>query len=204
MSNLFTARKSTEVIVIHCAATTPTQDIGVKEIRSWHRKRGFTDIGYHYVIRRDGYIEEGRPEHVVGAHAKGFNRHSLAICMVGGVDEDLEPEDNFTRQQYATLENLLNELKVSYPGVDILGHCDLPRVAKACPSFSVRKWLRSLESGSVKPAPSIAYVTITPKLNTIWALAKYYGYNPQVMVDLNSELDPAKLQVGQKIKVPNF
>lgn len=199
MSNLFTTRKSTEVIVIHCAATTPTQDIGAKEIRSWHRKRGFTDIGYHYVIRRDGSIEQGRPENVIGAHAKGFNRHSIAICMVGGVDEDLKPQDNFTTAQYASLESLIKELKVSYPSVDIMGHCDLPRVKKACPSFSVKKWLKSLEKTSESRS---AFVTITPKLNTLWALARHYDYDVKDLLRLNHHLDYTKLKVGQRIIVP--
>ena len=70
--------------IIHCSDTYPDMDIGVEEIRRWHKERGWSDIGYHYVIRRNGKIEEGRNDGIVGAHAKGMNENSLGICMVGG------------------------------------------------------------------------------------------------------------------------
>lgn len=133
--------KSYDYLVVHCAATKASMDIGAEEIRLWHRQRGWFDIGYHYVIRRDGSIENGRPITRPGAHARGFNHISLGICLVGGVAEDGKtPEDNFTPEQYATLYDLLTGLLTQYPDANLVGHRDLPNVNKACPSFDVNKW----------------------------------------------------------------
>lgn len=132
-----------EYIVVHCAATPPRMDIGVKEIRLWHQNKGWTDIGYHYVIRRSGELETGRPEERQGAHAKGYNRNSIGICLVGGVDENQKPQCNFEYHQMEALRMLLITLKQEYPNAKVLGHRDLPKVKKACPSFDVREWLDS-------------------------------------------------------------
>ena len=64
---------SIRYLVVHCAATPPEMDIGAKEIDLWHRQRGWSGIGYHFVIRRDGRVEAGRPLDRPGAHAQGFN-----------------------------------------------------------------------------------------------------------------------------------
>lgn len=132
-----------EWLVVHCAATPADMDIGVKEIRLWHMQKGWSDVGYHYVIRRDGTIEKGRTDTTPGAHAVGYNLHSLGICMVGGLKKGTtKAEDNFTPVQYLTLWRLLDELKQTYPDAEILGHRDLPGVNKACPSFDVRAKLQ--------------------------------------------------------------
>jgi N-acetylmuramoyl-L-alanine amidase len=130
-------------IIIHCSATPPDMDVGVKEIDQWHRQRGFNKIGYHFVIRRNGKTETGRTLNEVGAHAKGHNAKSIGICLVGGCRREggkLLAENNFTPEQFTELESLLNELLASYPGVKIIGHRDVER-GKECPSFSVRDWL---------------------------------------------------------------
>jgi N-acetylmuramoyl-L-alanine amidase len=75
-----TIPRKIDLLVVHCSATVATADIGAAVIRDWHKQRGFKDIGYHYVIRRDGKIERGRPEQQVGAHVQGFNAHSIGIC----------------------------------------------------------------------------------------------------------------------------
>lgn len=135
-----TPRHRTRLLVVHCAATPPGMDIGVREITRWHREQGFLAVGYHWVIRRDGTLEPGRAEHLIGAHATQVNRESVGVCLVGGVDAKQNPEDNFTRAQRATLVELLGELLVRYPGAEVIGHRDIPGVAKACPSFDVRAW----------------------------------------------------------------
>jgi len=132
-------------IVIHCAATKPSQDVGVEEIRLWHLRRGWFDVGYHWIIRRDGTIEDGRPHDRPGAHARGVNHISLGICLVGGVAENGEPENNFTDDQWDALAGLVKGLKVGNPDAEVLGHRDLPNVNKACPSFDVREWYAKIE-----------------------------------------------------------
>lgn len=129
--------------VVHCAATPPSMDIGVDEIRQWHTVgNGWSDIGYHFVIRRDGTIELGRPIERAGAHAKGHNANSVGTCLVGGVDEDMFPEDNFTKEQKASLRAIDTGIKAFVDNeVETLGHRDLPGVTKDCPCFDVKKWL---------------------------------------------------------------
>jgi N-acetylmuramoyl-L-alanine amidase len=105
-------------------------------------KQGWTDIGYHYVIRRDSAVDMGRPVRLIGAHASGYNTGSIAICLVGGLDKDGKPEDNFTLGQKRTLSRLLINLFTYLGGpVEVLGHRDLPGVKKDCPCFDVKKWM---------------------------------------------------------------
>ena len=124
-------------IIIHCSATTADMDIGRDEIDRWHRTRGFSRIGYHWVIRRDGSIEAGRPPSVTGAHTKGFNNH-LGICMVGGIDENVNADANFTAAQWEALDNLVRGLTTAYPEIPVHGHRDFAN--KDCPSFDVCGW----------------------------------------------------------------
>ena len=82
------SRKETKYIIIHCTATKPSMDIGLEEVDSWHRARGFLSCGYHKIIRRDGTIEQGRADEEVGAHCRGRNHDSISVSMVGGVSEN--------------------------------------------------------------------------------------------------------------------
>lgn len=131
-------------IVIHCADTPSDMDIGVEEIRMWHLRRGWFDVGYQWVIRRDGTIETGRPSDRPGAHARGFNHISLGICLVGGKDG----ENNFTDDQFDALAGLVTGLKQAHPGAEVLGHRDLPNVNKLCPSFDARAWWANVEENA--------------------------------------------------------
>jgi N-acetylmuramoyl-L-alanine amidase len=119
-------------------------DIGAKEITKWHKALGWVTIGYHYVIRRNGKLETGRAENLVGSHVKDFNAVSIGVCLVGGVEQDdyTKPENNFTAEQFATLKALLGLMRVKYPKAKIQGHRDFPNVAKDCPSFDVAAWLK--------------------------------------------------------------
>jgi N-acetylmuramoyl-L-alanine amidase len=134
-------RTKTDYIVIHCAATPPTMDIGAKEIGEWHMQRGFNEIGYHFVIRRDGSRETGRNINAVGAHVVGYNHKSVGVCMVGGVSRDhAKAENNFTPAQWATLRITLKELHDEFPRAVIVGHRDLD-ARKECPSFNVSEYV---------------------------------------------------------------
>ena len=133
--------RTIDLIVIHCSATAPNANVTAADIRRWHvEKNGWADIGYHYVIRRNGEIERGRADNVEGAHAKGHNAHSLGVCMVGGVDEKKRPDSNYTREQWRSLEGLLNRLTARWPNAAVLGHRDLPLIKKDCPCFDVFSW----------------------------------------------------------------
>ncbi|MCK5612283.1 N-acetylmuramoyl-L-alanine amidase [Candidatus Pacearchaeota archaeon] len=140
-------------IIIHCSATGPGYDIGVEEIRLLHtapkqlwiefcgrklRGRGWDDIGYHRIIRRDGTIEDGRMLQVIGAHTLGENHDSVGVCMVGGIDNNFKPDCNFTALQWTTLENEVFWLKRELGGLELFGHRDFAN--KACPTFDVKAW----------------------------------------------------------------
>ena len=124
-------------IIIHCSYTPASMDIGVPEIRQWHLDRNWSDIGYHYVIRRNGVIERGRDEATIGAHVRGQNHDSIGVCLVGG-----KPYFNFTREQFSSLQHLLYELKSRYPNVTISGHNEHTS-DKTCPTFDVQEWFRT-------------------------------------------------------------
>lgn len=135
-----TKRKETNKIIIHCSATPAAMDIGAKEIRRWHKSRGWSDIGYHFVIPRDGWIQEGRDVDLVGAHCKGQNHDSIGICLVGGVNSQGKPENNFTVGQLHTCRVLINTICSWYDIKELAGHNEYS--SKACPSFQVREYLK--------------------------------------------------------------
>ena len=148
------ARKKTDYIIVHCAATKPSMDIDIKTIDSWHRKRGFFSAGYHYVLTRNGTVQIGRKLDEVGGHAKGFNHRSIGICLVGGVSEDDHTiaENNFTKEQWVELEKLIEELIRTFPSAKVIGHNQVSK--KDCPSFDVQTYLKDKsfkESGCEKP-----------------------------------------------------
>ena len=136
-------RKKTDSIIIHCAATKASMDIGYKEIREWHvDQNGWDDVGYHFIIKRNGQYEKGRPEGYSGAHAPSHNGRSIGICLVGGMAEDGGPENNFTLEQFLTLKDLVNMIMDKYSDItEILGHCDVQDNKPNCPGFNVKEWL---------------------------------------------------------------
>ena len=123
------------LIVIHCSAVKPDQTSSAAQIDTWHRQRGFhLGIGYHYVVRRDGQIEPGRPEYMVGAHCKNHNAHSIGVCYEGGLDIRGQPADTRTDAQKAAMRRLLEDLHRRYPRALIVGHRDL-NPEKDCPGY---------------------------------------------------------------------
>ena len=124
-------------IIVHCTATREGSPVSLDTVRRWHLERGWSDIGYHYLILLDGTIERGRPEHIQGAHVKGYNRNSIGVSYVGGVDRNLNPKDTRTQDQKDSLHNLLSNLLASYEDATLHGHNEFS--SKACPSFDVSK-----------------------------------------------------------------
>ena len=127
------------LIVIHCSAVKPDQMSSAAQIDSWHRKQGWKlGIGYHYVVRRNGEIEPGRPEWLIGAHCVNHNAHSIGVCYEGGLDIRGQPADTRTAEQKQSMRRLIEELHERYPRALVVGHRDLdPK--KACPCFDAVK-----------------------------------------------------------------
>lgn len=133
-------------IWIHCSATKPSMDVGVSAIRRWHTDpkpvgQGWSDIGYHFVIKRNGRVQRGRGISRMGAHTRGYNATSVGICLVGGTSEDGRPQFNFTMAQIRSLYDLVLDLQIKYeiPGEHVRGHNEVSR--KACPTCDVSQLL---------------------------------------------------------------
>ena len=141
--NLSVSKRNIRELIVHCSATPEGKDYSVDTIRQWHLQRGFSDIGYHYVIYRDGSIHIGRDESIIGAHCTGHNTNSIGVCYIGGCASDGKtPKDTRTTEQKQSLVKLLKELKTKYPQASIHGHRDFS--SKACPSFDATKEYSSL------------------------------------------------------------
>jgi len=134
-------RKVTKLIV-HCSDST-FGDVDV--IRSWHKEKGWRDVGYHYVIingfvtgdmeydpEQDGNIQPGRGCNEIGAHCKGHNKDSIGICLIG--------VRQFTEAQFRSLEMLIFELLNIYPDAAVFAHNEFNQ-HKTCPNMS-GEWLR--------------------------------------------------------------
>lgn len=144
-----------ELVVVHTSATPSNMDIGAADIDKWHKARNWSGIGYHHVIRRSGALERGRGLNEVGAHAYGYNRTSIGICLIGGLDENgntMEGVETYEPEQLITLRGYLDTLGDLFPGAELAGHRDLsPDIngdgvierwewKKECPCFDVREW----------------------------------------------------------------
>ena len=138
------------LIVIHCSAVRPYQTSSAAQIDEWHRERvtkngtHWKGIGYHYVVRRDGSIEKGRPIEEVGAHCNLHNRYSIGICYEGGLNVGGKPEDTRTQEQKKALRGLIEKLHQDFPQAIIVGHRNLEPY-KDCPCFDVVKEYRDLQ-----------------------------------------------------------
>ena len=128
------------LIVIHCSAVKPDQFSSAAQIDSWHRKdRHYKfGIGYHYVVRRNGDIEPGRPEWMVGAHCLNHNKYSIGVCYEGGLNARGQPADTRTPAQKAAMLRLLQQLHQRYPRAVIVGHRDLTH-NRDCPCFDASR-----------------------------------------------------------------
>lgn len=137
-------------IVIHATATKEGKFFNAADIDRWHKQRGWLGNGYHYVVLLDGMIEKGRPDSNIGAHVKGFNKHSIGVVYVGGLDEKGKPKDTRTKLQKESLKELLKRLKWLYPKAKICGHRDFSKdingngkierfeFMKDCPCFDAK------------------------------------------------------------------
>lgn len=133
-------RKINEIIV-HCSDTPAGEDFTVKDIDNWHKQRGWSGIGYHYVVYRDGTVHEGRSIDKAGAHCLGHNANSIGICYIGGRSprgERTRYYDTRTDAQKEGLLGLIKALKIKYPSIkSVVGHCDYDK-GKSCPCFDAK------------------------------------------------------------------
>ena len=134
-------RKLTRII-LHCAATPEGRHVDVKTINAWHVKRGWSGIGYHYVVYLDGSVHNGRNVSKAGAHVAGHNADTIGIVYVGGCDAAMKPKDTLNDLQKTAVVNLVEALRGQFGPLTLHGHNEY--AAKACPSFNVKQkfsWL---------------------------------------------------------------
>ena len=124
------ARDTTDLIVIHHTGNPTDDDLSAEQIHYSHLSQGWSGIGYHYVIRKDGSVEMGRPEWAIGAHAEGENWKSIGIHVCGNF-EYVSP----TKEQIEAVSYLVGWLCEKYgliPNAEhVKGHRDL--MPTACP-----------------------------------------------------------------------
>ncbi|MCI1647128.1 MAG: N-acetylmuramoyl-L-alanine amidase [Bacteroides sp.] len=139
------------LIVIHCSATRCDRNYTEQELTADHLRRGFSEAGYHFYIRKNGDIKTLRPLEKAGAHARGYNAHSIGICYEGGLDSHGIARDTRTEWQRHSLRVLIRTLLLDYPGAKVVGHRDLSpdlnhdgeiepmEWTKQCPCFEVKR-----------------------------------------------------------------
>ena len=145
-------------ITVHCSASTPNDNYDMRRLYEDHViGNGWSDVGYHFLITRDGVVHEGRPVKRTGAHVRNHNRGNIGICLAGGVDKYGRPEFNFTPEQMGSLRDLIINLIGIY-GVPSppMGHRDWSpdlngdgiiqanERIKECPCFDVAEWWKSV------------------------------------------------------------
>lgn len=138
------SKRTIKEIIVHCTATPEGRIETVESVRNMHKARGFSDIGYHYLIGLNGERWEGRNVNLIGAHCEGHNSNSIGVCYVGGVDKKMHAKDTRTEKQKDALVALLKDLRKLYPKAKIYGHRDFDKKGKACPSFDATKEYKNI------------------------------------------------------------
>jgi len=144
----YTNRRRINHIVLHCAATVNTKFYDAYDIDEWHRARGWSGIGYHYVVLLDGTVQKGRWVDYIGAHVKGHNKDTIGICYIGGLDERHRPVyDAWMPKQKESVIRLIEKLGYGYglnPATrDLMGHNEFPHVHKECPCINMSRFRKT-------------------------------------------------------------
>ena len=125
-------------IILHYTETQEDIDFDVSDVKEWHLDRGFSDIGYHFLIKLDGEIQKGRDLDKIGAHCKTQNSDSIGICYVGGKCADGTLGDTRTKEQIEAIDLLIQSLRVIFPKENLIvfGHNDYS--TKVCPGYDAK------------------------------------------------------------------
>lgn len=135
--------RNIKYIAVHCTATSQTTKITSIQ-KYWKEQLGWKKPGYHFIITPDGTITSLLPITEVSNGVAGFNRETINIAYLGGIDKQNKPLDNRTPAQKESLLKLLKELKEQFKKAKIQGHRDFPKVKKACPSFAAKTEYQNL------------------------------------------------------------
>ena len=214
-------------IVMHCTATPATSDIGAADVHRWHLQRGWSGIGYHFVIRRNGKIEPGRTIEKKGAHVAGFNAKSIGISLAGGVASDGQtPVDNFTDDQLIAARDLVLDLMAIYrvPSNNVMGHNEvIAKIThsspKACPVFSMEHFRDMVKERQVSgvdveegekwgsdmadddETEEVARTHTVVSGDTLWGIANRYGTTVAELRAANPSISDDLIHPGDIIRV---
>jgi hypothetical protein len=151
------SKKQLKYLVLHCTATKEGREVTSAEIRHWHTDpvskggRGWKQVGYTDLIHLDGTVERMVDNNEdawvdnweITNGAAGYNSVSRHVVYSGGLAKDGKTaKDTRTDAQRSAMEKYVKEFHERHPGVRIIGHNEI--AAKACPSFDVQKWLKSI------------------------------------------------------------
>lgn len=202
-----------DTIVVHYTATFADQHLTAADIDEMHRARGWKMIGYHWIVRRDGTVEAGRPESMVGAHVGGQNTGKIGVSWIGGLERSSGANvgvDNRTPAQTEALINLIRDLLKRYPGAKVVGHRDL--AATQCPGFDVPAWWASVQKKAA-PAPAPVDPKAPAKSGNIgeqklhlvragetwWSIAQMYGLGVADLARANGATPTDTLVAGRTL-----
>jgi N-acetyl-anhydromuramyl-L-alanine amidase AmpD len=129
-----------QFIVVHCSDTPNGRYHTAEDIHRWHLERGWDGIGYHSVIRTDGLVDQGRPHYWIGSHTAKYNGIAIGVCLIG--------RDEFSDEQWRSLEGLMLSLTNEFPNAKVVGHRDL-NSHKTCPNFDVKKWWAEVQARGI-------------------------------------------------------
>lgn len=202
-------------VVVHYSASYADQNLTVKDIDKMHRDRGWQMVGYHYVIRRDGTVEQGRPESMVGAHVGGQNTGKIGICCIGGLERATGPNkgvDNRTPQQIESMIKLIKDLLKRYPGAKVVGHRDL--AATQCPGFDVPAWWAKVQKKAApeekladpKAPAKTGYMGeqkrhVVANGETWWSISQMYGLGVADLARANGASPADTLVAGRELSL---
>ena len=217
--------------IVHCSATPPSADFDAADIDRMHRDRGWSGNGYHVIITRKGVIQARKLGHLCrplsrsGAHVgdcgPGWNTRSLGVCLIGGVDDEGRPEQNYTKEQYAALEYVIQAFYKAHPkpwSLTIMGHRDLIKQQnappKACPCFDVKDHVRKYKildkfdfqgdmediDNSGKGAVALPESHVVKAGDTYWSLSRRYGLPIDELKRING-FRANELRIGSEIKL---
>ncbi len=166
------ARAKTNYVVLHHAAAKACSPY---QVDSWHKSNGWSGIGYHYFVRKDGTVYRGRPEWSTGAHASGKNHESIGICAEGNYDKEYIMPDG----QKDAIKWLLRDIKLRYPNTYVKGHRDVG--ATGCPgNYYPLSEMKTFYSNVIpKESEELSvtqYEELKKEINTIKSRVGYFNY----------------------------
>lgn len=138
-------KRAIKYIAIHCTASPQTATVAAIQ-RYWRDSLGWKSPGYHLLIEPNGTIHRLLDFNGIANGVRGFNKESIHISYIGGVDNNGRPIDNRTAVQKEAILKCIKEV-IEWSDnkcLIIQGHRDFPNAKKACPCFDAKAEYRGI------------------------------------------------------------